>query len=76
MAPIHFLCSQIFSAGMNLVQHATAVENTFEDDALDATTLDATTTSSTNGSRHCMHRFCRRRSTLGLYVLLELAAGR
>ena len=71
MAPIHFLCSQIFSAGMNLVQHATAVENTFEDDTLDATTLDAT-----NGSRHCMHRFCRRRSTLGLYVLLELAAGR
>ena len=35
MAPIHFLCSQIFSAGMNLVQHATAVENTFEDDTLD-----------------------------------------
>ena len=29
MAPIHFLCWQIFSASMNVV-HATAVENTFE----------------------------------------------
>ena len=53
MAPIHFLCLQIFSASMNLV-HVTAVENTFEEDTLDATT------SSTNRSRHCMHRFCRR----------------
>ena len=61
MAPIHFLCLQIFSASMNLVQ-VTTVENALEDDMLDAT-------SSTIGGRHCMQGFCQR-STLGLHMLL------